>query len=214
MQSSETMISKLRMLGSLCLLLLAINLVACRTVGNINQAPSWTDQMKQAQHLAQQIAPDAVLFEGIANPVDDINRGSSKTLSVSLEFIRPSGELITVLYDDTNITKTLRIAPSTGQFTPSLSSERLSQLSKDVSIIQVSPAQALAKTSLEGRAFAEQYGMKREPLVGLFTDVKDELGVPVAWSVQYFAPSKEIRIWVNAQTGEIIGRTDGSMFPN
>mgnify|MGYP001131388655 CR=1 FL=1 len=187
-------------------------LSGCLSPDTPSSAVPWQIQQKMIREAVDQVAPDAFLLSGVVLLETSIY-DDQHSLDVSLSYIRPSGELITVVYEDTQITSTLKVLPSRGYFDPSLSSKPLPTEERIANWMQISPSEALAVTLAEGRAFLEEHQSSQDPVLALYTDVEDVFGIPAAWYVSYFAPPHQLRLWVHAQTGEIVGRTNGSLYP-
>lgn len=187
-------------------------LSGCLSPDTPSSAVPWHIQQKMIREAVDQVAPDAFLLSGVVLLESSIY-DDRHSLDVSFDYIRSSGELITVVYEETQITSTLKILPTRGYLNPSLTTRRLPTDDSLATWIQVSPSEALAATLAEGRAFLEEHQSSQDPVLALYTDVEDVFGIPAAWYVSYFAPPHQLRLWVHAQTGEIVGRTNGSLYP-
>jgi hypothetical protein len=169
----------------------------------------WTTQITVAHQTALEMNPNVVLIGAVATPMDlDSPLSEVPSLRVSATWITPSGDSISVFFQDTQPHDILDI--TYGFMEPAPSTSEHAWLKQVAETVQITPANALERTLLQGRAFSSQYPDMLAPGIGLHMskEVEHALGVPAAWSVLYIAPhpsgSNELRVWVDAQSGAIL----------
>jgi hypothetical protein len=182
-------------------------------------------QLSAAQDAANRVDPDATLIEVGAYTSkyeSTLQIGSYTSLQVYFDFVRPSvvvtapievipsgaGEMLVSLQDNAPAS-TLEVNSNYGILSPAPTTEHLSEITRAMSTLRISPAQALEATLTVGRRYAEQHthtvvSISSQRASGLPKSVN----VPVAWAVRYISPSGVLSFYVDVQTGIILAQEE------
>jgi hypothetical protein len=175
---------------------------------------SWETQLDLALREAAAVDPDAVLWMVTASPIKyDVPDGP---VEIAFKFVRPSGEVLCIHFEDIRVEETIRIDRQCGQNANSPSAAERAQVKAALAHAKIGPAEAIRQTLAEGRAFVKQHGDKEIAIAGLkFLDATEtqHYGTSIAWSVIWFVPSSggdvaELNLWVHAETGVLINRRE------
>jgi hypothetical protein len=190
-----------------------ILLTGCNSSQDTKVAVTWSSQLAAVQQLANQVDPDAVLQSVLAGPETDLQEDAFHSLGIRFYFARPTGEIFTIFLEDTDIQSTLKILDDGHRSDTPLTHAERERLRKALATVHISAADALRLTRMEGQRFTQQADEKINPIIGLHMDtvqidVPKKFGLSAAWSVLYIAEDRELRIWIDAQTGNIVSREE------
>lgn len=178
-----------------------------------NERLSWNDQLINAQAFADAHGADFVPYDiqtGFMFTAKDIDR---QGVAVFISLANSTFELFTLRYETHNPKATIEeFSAGTSDKENFISRETLAK-------IKVSPEEVLRTTWDEGLRYQSQYAAEEAwrktvhvQLVVEATDIPAEFTSPVMWKATYVVAKADqptqLTIWVDAQTGEILGRTE------
>jgi hypothetical protein len=190
------------------IIIAAAIIAGCTIINRKNGSVSWQDQLSVAQRTIQNHAPDATLLQVLASPsVSQVGSGDSTSFTVRFEYVRPSGTIITVVLEDTDPKSTVKVGSDNGRLPDSLSRDELVDLASSLTSVHVSPKDAFMQA--ESTDKVRNRTGKAEPIIGLHLgrSVTDEYNSPALWSILYPEKEENIRIWVNAENGRVVGQS-------
>jgi hypothetical protein len=192
-------------------------------------AVPWADQIAVADQAALKVDKDALLESVTAWPAarDKATWTYTKTLEVTLGYVRPNGSSVDVIFLDTDPSSTIKVLSydsgmsDFGLYEPV---QKIFQRNREaLQAARVSPREVIQQTWAEADAHAQSLGLRIYPIVGL--DPGDYshwnvtywplsgLATPVPSLTQQFVLNYSSSFKVNSQTGIILDRENQFLQP-